>query len=720
MKAQYSDHPTRPVRLSQATRTFASESLGHKYGLDTRKTPCVTLDHIADFEKKSDLGKYDAAIREIVYKAPVRICPGEKLSGAATLGNAIDHVIPASFQEQPVFASISHLTIDFAEVLHFGMNYVREKAEKSLSRFSSNNEFLQSCLSCIDSMEIWHKRYLKELELHPELEQNLKNLRQVPFRPARNFHEAVQCIWFVFAFVRLCGNWPGIGRIDVLLGDYLKKDLENGVLTLDEAREILAHFFIKGCEWVCGGNYGSGDAQHYQNLVLAGIGPDGNDVANEVTYLVLDILEELAISDFPTTVRISRQTDARLLKRVAEVIRLGGGTVAVYNEDLILEALQDYGYPEEEIPDFANDGCWEVQIPGKTFFSYSPFDSLRLLQHVTLNDYEPDMEFDTFESLYQTYISDLKDQLEQIFQSRASVFQDTETTPAPQKSIQGKYQNSDSWYWKPNTPCTVVSLFEHPCIERGLSYLEGGTQYYVTSPHIGGVVDTVNSLYTIRKLVFEEKRISFREFMEVLKHNWEGAEPLRQYVRSQYHYFGNDNDEVDLLAARLLDDFSDLCGELEGRCPIRFPAGISTFGRQIEWSPFRMASPHGRMEKEILSGNFSPTPGTDLDGATAIIKSYCKTNLKKQVNGAALDINLLPSSVTGETGVSMIVSLIRSFVDLGGYFMQMDVLDRQTLYDAQEHPENYQNLSVRVSGWNARFVTLDREWQEMVIERTPS
>lgn len=714
LSTQNSLYPARPKRLSEATRAFAADSLGHKYGLDTRKTPCVTLDHIPDFEQKTDLQKYDAAIREIVCKAPLRICPEEKISGAATLGNAIDHVIPASFQNKPVFSSISHLTIDFAEVLHYGMDYVRDKAVSVHSGLTSGSpmqqhklEFLESCLSCIDSMKIWHERYLAELEKHPELADNLANLQQVPFRPARSFHEAVQCIWFVFAFVRLCGNWPGIGRLDVLLGDYLKKDLTSGALTLDEAREILAHFFIKGCEWVCGGNYGSGDAQHYQNLVLAGIDETGQDVTNEVTYLVLDILEELAISDFPTTIRISQKTDTRLLERAAEVIRLGGGTVAVYNEDLILEALKEYGYPAEEIPHFANDGCWEVQIPGKTFFSYSPFDSLRLLQHVTLHDYDPVRDFETFEDLYQAYLADLKDQLEQIFQIRASVLQE-------------KNDETASWNWKPDIPCTVVSLFEHPCIERGLSYREGGTQYYVTSPHIGGVVDTVNSLYTIKKLVFEEKQLPFREFCDILRNNWEGAEPLRQYVRSHYRYYGNDNDEVDLLAARLLSDFSDLCGQLEGRCPIRFPAGISTFGRQIEWSPFRMASPHGRMEKEILSGNFSPTPGTDLDGATAIIKSYCKTDLKKQVNGAALDINLLPSAVSGETGVSMIVSLIRSFIDLGGFFMQMDVLDRQTLYDAQEHPENYQNLSVRVSGWNARFVTLDREWQNMVIERTPN
>ena len=184
-------------------------------------------------------------------------------------------------------------------------------------------------------------------------------------------------------------------------------------ITLDEAREVLAHFFIKGCEWICGGNYGSGDAQHYQNIVLSGVDEKGNEVTNDVTYLVLDIIEELGISDFPTTVRINKNTEEKLLNRVAEVIRFGGGIIAVYNEDLILESLTDNGYRLEEARKFANDGCWEIQIPGKTFFNYHPFDSLAILQNITLKEYG-DVSFDSFEELYDKYISDLRNYVNQM------------------------------------------------------------------------------------------------------------------------------------------------------------------------------------------------------------------------------------------------------------------------------------------------------------------
>ena len=205
------------------------------------------------------------------------------------------------------------------------------------------------------------------------------------------------------------------------------------------------------------------------------------------------------------------------------------------------------------------------------------------------------------------------------------------------------------------------------------------------------------------------------DFLAILRNNWENEEPLRQYVLNRYPYYGNDSDDVDALAARLLSDFADICGSFNGKCGYRFPAGVSNFGRQLEWASHRLASAHGRRQGEILAANASPTPNTDREGATAIIRSYCKADLSKMASGTALDIKLLPSSVAGEEGLSALVSLIRGFVSLGGFFMQPDVVDASLLREAQEHPENYGTLAVRVSGWNARFVTLNREWQDMVI-----
>lgn len=696
----------RPVRLSYATRRFALESLNRKYGLEALKTSAVSLDDIENFDSLEIIQKYDIIIKRIAETSPIRICDGEKISGAATLGLAIEHYVPATYQGNPIFLSVSHLTLDFETVLKKGVNSIKKDAETAYKKYKDTEKeaFAKSCLITIESFKLWHKRYLAELSKHPEYENNYKNLTRVPFEPAETFYEAVQSLWFTFAFTRLCGNWPGIGRIDYLLGDYLKNDIENGILTKADAREILAHFFIKGCEWINGQYIDSGDAQHYQNILLAGIDENGIEITNEVTYLVLDILEELGISDFPTTVRINKNTDEKLLRRVSEVIRYGGGILAIYNEDLVIKALKKDGYEEREARKFANDGCWEVQIPGKTYFVYSPFDSLQVLQKRTLSSYDGKVDFDSFESLYQKFISDLHGQVRDLFDYNSRLYESLTPT-------------QNGWKWLPDTPCTVVSIFEQGCIEKGLSYLEGGPIYNINSPHLGGLADTVNSLYAIKKLVYDEKKISLPEFQKVLKNNWCDEEVLRQYVLNRYSYYGNDNDEADEIAARLLSDFADICLSFDGKCGHRFPAGVSSFGRQLEWSPHRLASPHGRKIGEVLAANASPTPNTDKEGVTAIIRSYCKADLSKLATGAALDIRLLPSITKGEAGITALVELMRGFVSLGGFFMQPDVVDASILREAQEHPENYQTLSVRVSGWNARFVTLNKEWQDMVIEQ---
>ena len=668
------------------------------------KNMYVPVDDVTDFLYLHDLDKYNLLVTRVAENAPIRICEGEKISGAATLGGAILHAVPASFNGGPYCASISHLTVDFDTVLKHGVNSLIKRAQDAyeIHKGGDRERFANSCIVCLDAFKKWHKRYLDALEGMPEYRNNYNNLLRVPFESATNFYEAVQSLWFTFAFIRLCGNWPGIGRIDYLLGPYLKKDLGEGKITLDEAREILAHFFIKGCEWVRGEAVASGDAQHYQNILLAGIDENGIDITNEVTYLVLDIIEEFGISDFPTSVRIGKNTDERLLRRVAEVMRYGGGVLAVYNEDLVIDALVDDGYALTEARKFANDGCWEVQIPGKTYFTYFPFDCLHVLQHRTLCGYENVPEYESFEQLYSKFKNDMLDRINELMLFAYNVFPKYETPP-------------ETWDWYPQPPCTVVSLFEQGCIEKGSSYLEGGPTYNLFSPHLGGLADTVNSLYTIKKLVFEEKKISFADFMDVLKRNWEGDEVLRQYISNRYVFYGNDSDEVDSIAVRVCEDFADLCASFDGSCGYHFPAGISTFGRQLEWAPTRLASPHGKKQGEILAGNASPTPQSDREGPTAIIRSYCKPNLKRMTSGTALDVKLLPSSVEGEDGIGALVGLMRGFVELGGFFMQPDVVDSSILRRAQENPEEYPTLSVRVSGWNARFVTMSKEWQDMVI-----
>lgn len=699
----------RPVRLSASTRAWAWESLHGKYGDEAMKTPHLAMDDVPGFASLSPVQKYDRAILKIASDAPLRLCPEEKICGAATLGAATWHTVPVQYQGNFVVGSVSHLTIRYDKVLRQGLTAYRADIRQRLqdpALTETQIEFLHSLETVIDAIAIWHNRYLQATEtVRPDLHQLLL---QVPFSPARNFHEALQSLWFIFSFVRLCGNWPGIGRLDWLLGDFLQADLKSGALAWEDARELLASFFIKGCEWIQSDMpVGSGDAQHYQNLVLAGVDETGRELTNEVTFLTLEVVEELSISDYPITVRLNSRSPRSLKEKVAAVMQHGGGIVAVYNEDLILHALVQEGYPLAEARMFANDGCWEVQIPGKTHFGYVPFDGLQILHAAMGVTAETAVEFDGIESVYQAFLAGLRSQIHSIYKTY----------------VQDHYAfEQGRWHAKnPCTPTSVISLFEDGCMDSAQSYCDHGAAYTVVSPHIGGTPDIANSLYAIERFVFQEQKLTFAQLVTLMQNNWEDNELLRLYIKNHSLFYGNDEDAVDAWHSRILADFAAIvqeCRALLGDCQVKFVPGVSTFGRQINWLPNRTATAFGYKKGDILAGNDSPTPGTDTQGATSIIKSYCKSDLALQSCGAALDIKLFPQSISGENGIRSLVSLMDGFVSLGGFFMQLDAVDAETLLAAQREPQKYKTLSVRVSGWNARFVTLNQEWQNMIIQRT--
>lgn len=569
-------------------------------------------------------------------------------------------------------------------------------------------DLLHAMNRCLDAATIWHGRYIEELGRRiaasegverEEYEAVREALRRVPEAPPQSFREALQALWFAYAFQRLMGTWSGLGRLDEMLGPFLQRDLEAGAITLDEARELLAHFWIKGCEWI--GAFetrGSGDAQHYQNVVLAGVDAHGREVAGEVTYLILDVVEELHISDFPIAVRLNRNSPTRLLRRVAEVQRHGGGIVAVYNEDVVIEGLVKFGYAVEVARRFANDGCWEVIIPGETVFGYVPFDMLAVL-HGTLGLHTPEApapDFADFEALYAEFTRRVAEALD-------------------------RHQRAADGWAQGGIPTPLVSLLVHDCIETCRGYYDRGPRYRVLAPHAGGMPNVADSLLAVRRLVYEEGRMSLPALVEALRADWEGHEGLRQMIVRRVPAYGNDDPAADGMMERLFADYTDLAWVVREREGVLRPAGISTFGREIEWSKAgagRRASPDGHRMGAVLATNLSPSPAKDREGPTAALKSYCKMDFTRTPNGATLELKVHPASVKGDAGLAAMVGLMRAFVDLGGMFLHVDVVDSAMLRDAQAHPERYPNLSVRIAGWSARFATLDRDWQDMVIQRT--
>ena len=714
MRFPTASNTPRPKRLNAKTRAWAWYSMHGAYGDEAQKNKAVILPESEAFEKLPLIDRQDAALLAVCREAPVRICEEELISGSATLGVAFRfsegwHGLPALYKGKTLSGGANHLTLQFSPVLTEGINRYEQRIQMRMQDETltpAQKRYLKSLQNAIDGMRIFHSRYLEATKAQKPAVHEL--LKQVPFSPARTFHEAVQSLWFAFVFTRLTGIWPGIGRMDAMLGPYLKKDLEEKRITLKEAREILASFMIKGMEWIENPPPGTGDAQHYQNLVLAGRDLNGNETANEVTYLILDIVEELGISDFPITMRLHEKTPEKLLRKIAQVMRHGGGVIAVYNEDMVFNVFRDQGYPEQEIPLFANDGCWEVQIPGCTNFSYNPLDALQSFTRAIGADRGGDIPFfSSMDEIYAAYIAQLDKDIEAVWQLGVGTFWG-------EKDGKWVFHDGDVPY---SAPC---DLFMDDCIENARAYYDFGPRYTVRSAHLGGAPDVGNSLYAIQKAVFEDHLLTFEDMVQCIRNNWEGREALRLMIKNRYTYYGNDHDESDWWHAKVLNDFADrvhICAQRH-KGPIKFIPGVSTFGRQVDWLPFRQATAFGARKGDILSGNDSPTPGTDAAGVTAAIRSHCKADLRKQQCGIALDLKIFPHSLKGENGIQALKALLRGFVRENGFFLQLDTVDVKTLMEARQHPEQYKTLSVRVSGWNARFITLCEKWQDMVIERT--
>lgn len=693
--------PEPPKRLSDLTHQLAWKGLSGENGRSMKH-----IDWEADIDPSlPPQHRYAAAAMSVAEHAPLRILPGELIVGSATLVESMSGRVPLLGKVY----STNHTTLDFERILGIGYDGLRKEIRGYLASGKLDEKGVdlnEAALLTLDAADKWQKRniaLLEQMEAEaPSAEKSfyraiIDTLEQVPDRPPRSFREAVQSLWSMFAFQRLMGNWPGIGRIDRMLGSYLKEDLRKKVITLDEAREILAHFWIKGTEWIGGeGSYGdSGDAQFYQNIILGGIDKYGREVTNEVTYLVLDIIEELHISDFPIAVRLGDKTPEKLFRRVAEVQRFGGGIVSVYTENTVIEGLVKFGYPLDEAREFTNDGCWEAIIPGKTAFTYWPNDMLQVLTGVLLPEKaDAVVDYPDFESLYAAFKKGLGE------------------------AIDRNQEGLDKAWKSVNRPCTLASIFAQGCLEKGVCYQGGGAIYTVNGIHYGGVSDTANSLLVLKKLIYEDGYMTLPEFLAILRNNWEGAEGLRRLIQHRFTFYGNDEREADAMMCRVFNDYTELVGRVKDRCGVKRPCGISTFGREIDWRMKRCATPEGSRVGDILATNCSPTPGTDMKGPTSALNSYCKMDFTRACNGATLELKVLPSSVKGENGVKALVGLLKTFREKGGFYMHVDVVDSATLVDAQRHPEKYPNLPVRISGWSARFNTLSKDWQDMIIQRT--
>ena len=546
-------------------------------------------------------------------------------------------------------------------------------------------------------------RELGEVASDPDEKQRLAQIAAVcegvAHRGARNLREAVQLFWFI----HLLDGTDSPGRIDQFLWPYFEGLPGNAEARRRAAGPILDALwrkFIACRSW---------------NVCLGGQTSDGCDASNELTFLFLDLQERHGGEAPNLSVRFFPGSPRRLMERCAEVLAKGSGMPALYNDEVLVPALCDLGIPLKHARDYALNGCSQVDIQGRSHMGLEDGEislakCLELALHGGTSILTGNQagcrtpmadEIRTFAELKEAFGRQIR-HCTRIYAHRANVSQQAYAETGPR---------------------LFRSLFIEGCVERGVDFKRGGPLYNHGQFLTQGIANVGNALYTIRRLVFEQERFTLPELVQILDSDWEGHEKLRHEVRERLPKYGNDIDEVDQLVAwaveqyyRFLNTIPTWRGRRFGKG--RYSGGTAAFVKFVRYGAALGASAEGRRQGEPLADSIGPVQGHDRNGPTAMLKSVAKLPQGLATSGMILNLKLSPVVLRrGHGGVSKAADLFSTYFRLGGQQLQVNVVERETLIAAQQEPEKHEGLVVRVAGFSAKFVTLERALQDDIIAR---
>ncbi|HHV61642.1 MAG TPA: glycyl radical protein [Firmicutes bacterium] len=636
-----------------------------------------------------------------------------------------------------------HLILDFEKVLSNGLYGIISEAEDVIKRLDLSDAedlrklpFLEGVKIVCEAAITFASRYAREarrlaaqerdLARRRELERIAEICARVPAYPARTFQEALQTVWFlqVIAQIESSGHGYSLGRLDQYMFPYYQNDISAGRLTPDGALELLECFWIKLFSvnkirsW-SHTRFGAGYPL-YENLTLGGQTPDGRDATNDLSYLCLDAAEDIRLTQPNLSVRYHRSCTDKFLLRCCEVIRKGFGMPALMNDEIIIPALLSRGVKLEDAMNWATIGCVEIGVPGKWGYRATGMGYFNLLKslELTLNG---GRDPKTGIELYPTRIA---------FEACSSF-----------DELWSEWKRQISYYIRLHaqldsiidlsledlTPDVFASALTQDCIRRGKTIKEGGAVYDIVSPIIVGTANLANSFAAIKKLVFEDHSIEPEALLEALRNDFSGheGERIRRLLINRAPKYGNDDDYVDTIAADIqkayIEELSRYKNTRYGRGPIGgvYSPSSSTISANVPMGLVVGATPDGRRSGEPVAEGVSPFRGTDRKGPTAVFKSVSKLpNIYFAVGGQLLNQKITPGSLNTREGLKKLADMIRAYFDLKGWHVQFNVIDADTLRDAQKNPEQYTDLVVRVAGYSALFVALDPATQDDIIART--
>lgn len=556
----------------------------------------------------------------------------------------------------------------------------------------------------------------KDPKRKAELEQIAKNLEVVPAHKPQTFWQAIQQYWFTHLAVTTELNpWDAFspGRLDQHLNPYYEADTEAGILDDEHALELLECLWVKFYNQPAPVKVGitlkeSATYTDFANINTGGVTPDGRNGVNNVSYLILDCMDEMKLVQPNSNVTISKKTPQKFLKRACEISRKGWGQPAFYNTEAQIAELINAGKSLEDARRGGSSGCVETGAWGSEAYILTGYLNIPKIFQLTLfNGYD---EYSGKQlGLKLGYAKDFKsfDELWDAFEKQLKHFVD----------IKIRGNNVIERLYAEEMPAPCLSVVTNDCISNAKDYNAGGARYntnYIQGVGIGTVTDCVAS---VKYNVFDEKNFTMEELIEAMEHDYEGYDYIYSLVHDKTPKYGNDDDYADDIMRNIFDLYHD---SIVGRPNMKggkYGIDMLPTTCHVYFGDVILATPNGRKAHKPVSEGISPEKSADTNGPTAVIKSCAKMD-HLATAGTLLNQKFTPNVVAGEAGLNNMASLVRSYFAMDGHHIQFNVIDRQTLIEAQKHPEDYKDLIVRVAGYSDFFRNLDKPLQDEIIERT--
>ena len=662
-------------------------------------------------------------------------------------GNGVTPFGPSGHAQAPV----GHFCTGYNTAIRKGFSAIKAEAQTKMKELIDNAlpgktidqyNFYRAVAIVCDAMIILTKRYAKLAEEQATCEKDPARKKELLAmaeclnwtveNPARNFHEALQCLFMYQTALCLDANMHGMsfGRVDQYLGDFYHADIEAGRITPEYAQEMMDLFYLKVAEmnkpWGYRQTMSAPGYTTGQLMTLGGIDKDGNDATNGVTYMMLQSSGRLLLHDPPQALRVHQNTPPELWEAAIETTKLAGGVPSFENDEVIIPSLMSRGLSLEDARDYCLIGCVEpggtgTEWPACGGVGTESFMNFAAALRLAINDgYTAVPMINAFVPAppgtpnprvgpatgYMYEMTDIE-QVKQAFHTQLEYFTKWHTMII----------NAFEYVARNVLPQPLVSATMAGCMEKGMDVMWGGAKYNSTGNSGVGVGNVADSLNIIDHCCFQKRICTTQQMYDAVMNDWEGYEDLRTYILNEAPHYGNGLPECDGYAAFVAKCFSDTVNSLTGPRG-RYSAGLYPVTINVVFGAATGATPDGRRKGEPLADGIAAPQGYDKNGPTAVLRSVAVINQSEFPNGTLMNLKFHPTALVGEDGWRKLSLLMQTYFDMGGMELQLNVISTETLRDAQKNPEKYKDLVVRVAGFSSYFVELHPTGQADLIRRT--